>query len=502
VNKLLLLLLSSQIVLSNECVLINNGDQQAYKFGQQKLSVFWSQQYSGSDLVKEEIRDISWAQEKVNISLFDGGFERDHINVSAEVTVDPKFSSRRKLTGHHGTSVANIINGPGQYGVTERANYISLRNVRFASTIKSEFEKYSETGVYPEVISNSYGWSDNELIQHYSRVAEDEGVFWFLASGNDHPKDVAEVENDSGAILIGSYAPSGLQSSFSQISENVVVLSPADDMQASIDGKGEHTEFGGTSGATPLVAGHAINIISLLPELTKNEYIHLLKKTSLKSFEQVNMDPSMPGLFNGYKSFKVALKIASHCRAIENELDSECVSREILNEDNYIFGSDSNSVTYEQIMNSGFPCRDRKSAFKELRKRTLLTSGHTEWKTLKDVYLALGYEKNAEFAKNMEKGFTFNAELKQEMEKNALLSVGNQRYFDSYFRYDQLFGYKYQMGLASMLVFDTSVDAYWVSSFLIRFGKNLDQRVVEYLKSSLKYAREEVVADIEAIIYQ
>lgn len=493
----------TQLAHASTCELVNNQGMKPYDMAGKKLSVFWSQEYSGSDLVKEEIRKIEWAKD-VNVALYDSGFEREFINVSDDARVDVKFDYRRnrKMTAHHGTSVATIINGDGAYGVTEKANYISLKNVKFAVSYDSEFTRYEESGVYPKVISNSYGWSKSERIKDVSHRADEMGILWFLAAGNDWPTDVSEVEDNSGSILIGSSSPSGLQSSFSQVSENVAILAPADDMQASLDGKGKHTHFGGTSGATPLVAGNAINIASLIPEINKDDYIKLLKNTALISFEKANNIEHGTGLFNGYKAYKVAEKIARICGYSKLDGDISCVRKELDNRLNYIFAAKDISLTNEEILSDDVECDMRKSELKTLRENALLTNHTKHWAALSQIYTSLGYDKNAEFFNNMAQKFEMSPSLLEELEKNGLLSISKERYFDSYTRYQYLFGYKYQIGLASLLTHDSNVSGYWTSSYLIRYGENLDQRVVEYLKASLKYAPEDVKEDIEAVIYQ
>jgi hypothetical protein len=503
VNKLILPLILSQLVHASSCELVNNQGIAPYEMGGKKLSVFWSQEYSGSDLVKEELKKIEWAK-NVKVALYDSGFEREFINVADEVRVDQKFSTRRnrKMTGHHGTSVANIINGPGSYGVSEKADYLVLKNVRFTVAYKTEFGKYEESGVFPKVISNSYGWSNSEDVKEVSLRAAEKDILWFLAAGNDYPTNVAPVEDTSGSILIGSFAPSGLQSSFSQISENVAILAPADDMQASIDGKGKHTNFGGTSGATPLVAGNAINVASLIPELNKEDYIKLIKNTALISFEKANDLEFKTGLFNGYKAFKVAEKIAKLCGYQQSKNDIECVRRELDNKLNYIFAAKDVTLSNQEILSDEADCGLRKSQLRALRENALLTNHSKHWEALSEIYKSLGYDKNAEFFTNMAEKFEMSEALRERMEKNALLSISNERYFDSYTRYQEMFSYKYQMGLASLLTHDKNVSSYWTSSYLVRFGQKLDQRVVDYLKASLKYAPEEVKEYIEDVIYQ
>lgn len=490
-------LLNSQ---ASSCQLVADSGQAPLVLGKKKLSVFWSQEYSGSDLVKSEMAKIPWASD-VKVALYDSGFEREFINVSDDIRVDKKNATRRVMVGHHGTNVANIINGPSHYGSTDKADYMALRNVYFSRVYVEEFEKYQESGIYPRVISNSYGWSNSLEIQEQSFKARDNNVMWFLAAGNDYPTSISEVEDNSGAILVGSYAPSGLQSAFSQISDNVVILSPADDMQASIDGKGRHNHFGGTSGATPLVAANAINIISILPEIRIDQYTSLLKKTALPSFEQVNEDKNAPGLFNGYKAFRVAFKVATKCQnKLVSQDKQECVELELNNDENYIFSS--SQINTDSIYDESAGCEERKAHLMLLRKKTLLENRAEDWQKLAQFYTHYGFEKNAEFAHHMARGFQLDNTLRKELQDSAIAVLKEERFFDSYFRYQHYFDKKYQLSLASMLVHDPKLSPYWLSSFLVRYGENLDPTVVDYLNHSLKYAREDVVEYIYDVLYR
>ena len=495
IKKIVIGLIVSQFSYAASCKLVDNQGLDPYEMGGKKLSVFWSQEYAGTDLVREEMKLIDSGND-VDFAIYDSGFEKEYINLKSEIDVDIKYSGRGKLTGHHGTSVANIINGKAPYGVSDRVNYIALKNVKLTSTYRQEFKKYEKANSYPKIISNSYGWSKSQDIKDISLRADELGILWFLAAGNDYPMAIADVEDTSGTILIGSYAPSGLQSSFSQVSKNVAVLAPADDMQATIDGKGLHSEFGGTSGATPLVSGTAANIVSLLPMIDRTEFIKLLKISSLKSYEQAHNIENNPGLFNAYKAVHIARKISLICETLE------CIRVELDNEDNRIFEAIETDLSISEILSDESDCSKRKKALKNIRRNSLLLNSKSSWTKLKTVYEALGYSKNAEFYENMAEAFIPSKELKKRMEDNAIALLKQDRYFDSYMRYQESFGYKYQFAVASLLVNDTSLSGYWLSEYLMRFKDNLDQRVEDYLKASLKFASEDVKQDILSVIYR
>lgn len=487
-SKLLIsTILLSSLSIAADCKLIDTYKKPDYVMGGKRLTPFWSQEYSGADLVREEMRSIE-DKSLVDVGLLDTGFEKFYINVKRKVLVEKKFTRRGTVFGHHGTNVANLINGDFPYGATDQANYLGLTNITAGGHANALKRIKKSAGKWPKVISNSVGWKYDSATELSLELA-DQGVLWFLAAGNTYPNNVAEIEDKSGAILIGSFAPSGLQSSFSQVSDNVVVLAPADEMQASIDGIGKHNLFGGTSGATPIVAGVVINIVSLYPELNRSDIIELLKKSSFQSYDQVRKSDFQPGLFNGYKAFKVIEKIRAKCESLE------CVKEAIRSDDTYYFSS--NDIRVDKTAH----CKEQKKQFKALRKDALLSNDEEQLKALADIYLESGYNKNFEYYNHLSTRFSQTESFIKELEESAIAALKDEHYFASYFRYQFDFGQKYQLSLASLLVHDSSIDRYWTSSFLIRYQDKLAPEVKGFLEHSLSFANEELRSYIEDIIY-
>ncbi|WP_372652219.1 S8/S53 family peptidase [Halobacteriovorax sp.] len=484
-----------------ECRLVNNQGHQPISLSGKKLSVFWSQEYAGTDLVKEELDNIPWAK-RVNVSVFDSGFEKEFINISQTTKVDSSFIIRnRKMTAHHGTSVANIINGNNSYGVSNKVDYLGLRNVKYSAMYGSEFNRYEKIKKYPKIISNSYGWQNTERTRELSLMAKERGILWFLASGNDYPLEISEVENNSGALLVGSHAPSGLQSSFSQVSENVITLAGGDDYQASIDGKGEHTNFGGTSGATPLVAGSIVNIASLIPNITYEQTKKLIKKTNLPSFETNKNYTYSPGIFNAYKAYRVAKRIALACLYNIDSKDSDCVSKQLDNDENFDFRDQVQILpSKDDILNSELSCEQRQKEFKRLRKISLLLDSPQIWGELDSIYTKIGYTKNSEYYSNLKNRFRLSHTVISQMERGALSAINDERYFEAYFRYQDYFSDDYQVQLSKALVLDKKISKYWIVHFLTELKSPLLPSVRSYLERSLIGANLELTDYINQVL--
>ncbi|CBW27405.1 putative peptidase [Halobacteriovorax marinus SJ] len=494
-------LILSSVVQASECKLVDNNSIEPNTILGKKLSVFWSNEYTGADLVKKELRTINW-KKRVKVSVYDSGFEKDFINLNEDTLVEASYMRRnRRLTAHHGTSVTNIINGNESYGVSELVDYLGLRNVKFASTYNQEFRRYEELDTYPKIISNSYGWSNTKSIQELSFKAKERDILWFLAAGNDHPNKISNIEQDSGAILIGSYAPSGLQSSFSQVSNKVVTLAGGDDYQASIDGKGVHTNFGGTSGATPLVAASIANIAALIPNITYEQVVELIRATNLTSFEQNNRLQFKPGLFNAYKAFHVAKKIAKKCHYHIDSNDTLCVTSELKNRENFNFAHLIDEAPLATtILSKDLSCENRKQDLEILRGHALLIDSPILWERLESVYTNLSYTKNAEFYGNLKTRFELTRIQIRQMEIAAINALKEEKFFESYFRYQGFYTEKYQLELVELLIGENNYSKYWIAHYLSEMKKSLTEDVISKLKSSLEDRSSEVKEYIRKIL--
>ncbi len=390
----------------------------------EKATPFWAQEYSGADLIKEELRELveQYNLEKQNLAIFDLGFEKDHVMLTEEILIPPQMNGNRTMRANHGTAVANLLYGPENYGTVDYLNLIMLG----PSFYIYNFRKFEQNNRFPKVISNSVGWRDNEKVSELSQEASERGILWFLAAGNKYPNPVSQVEKNSKAILVGSFAPSGLQSFNTQVDDKIVVLAPANNELASIDGNGNHHLFGETSGATPLVAGTLLNISTLLPSLKRDEAITLIKKSSFKSIENLLGDSEKPGLLNGYKAFLVAKKVFLKCRSNE-----ECIKEELAKGENYLFSS-SEVMKCESVINKS--CSEKKDLIKEMRKRVFLGNAE-QAKELACVYLNQGYEKNAEYF-NLIASQTVDLDKMEEKAieaiKQGILTISYYKYLNHY----------------------------------------------------------------------
>lgn len=366
-------------------------DRKALDFEGGKLTPFWAQEYIGADLMKEDMRkrhDLAI----VPFSIFDAGFEKRYVNLKNDIEVDRAFSGSRPMQGDHGTSVAALINGAGMMSVSENIEYVQLRRVSPSIFYSYAVREVKEMTNRPWVISNSMGWTSPEVLP-LAQEANALGVIWVMAAGNDHPKKIVEHERLAPVVSVGSYSPRGLQTLTSQSSDQLDILAPADQFQASINGAGEQELFGETSGATPLVSGTIANMKAVLPRLTRYQVEYVLKKTAFHSFHRLYTKDNQTGLLNSYKAYKVIERLKERC-----EGKGDCVDQEILKSDLYEFKTDLTDrmkalCETKEVLSE--------NEMKELRRSHLLGQGTETARVLGCAYRNEGYNINADYYFNL-----------------------------------------------------------------------------------------------------
>ena len=131
--------------------------------------------------------------------------------------------------------------------------YTSYRDIRAFE----DSEEQCKANVLPSFINVSLGWGyDDNLAYGDALRSLSPPTIVVTAGGNDSPKpippDKIRFSQENSGIIVGSLAPDGKRSHFSQEHEEVHILAPADHYQSSADENGIRRQFGGTSGAAPL----------------------------------------------------------------------------------------------------------------------------------------------------------------------------------------------------------------------------------------------------------
>ena len=151
-------------------------------------------------------------------------------------------------------------------------------------------------------------------ISYYSTLVQAAGN---SAGSDNKPVSSFAVQNSqsANAIIVGSLAPNGDKSNFSQEHPEVHIMAPADNSISSVNSAGEVVRFGGTSASTPLVTGalSAFNWMSGYHP-TPEEAKILLQMTAIPH-KYSNSKPRKNGfgMLNAYKMGMMGKKLKERC---------------------------------------------------------------------------------------------------------------------------------------------------------------------------------------------
>ena len=237
---------------------------------------------------------------------------------------------------------------------------------------------------------------------------------WIVASGNmykyfgDH-KNIDSVDRALSekldVILVGSLSPDGLVSNFSQEGEELHILAPSDKYIVSRPRRW-YEQFGGTSGAAPLVTGSLSGFEWLSgyhPDSEESKM--LLEKTAIPTIHSQYEKPRKNGvgLLNAYKLGQVAKRLKKKCGT-----DKACFKEALRADATYQFPIDD--VLFKELSfifpNCGLEgadsqsniasCEDKERVFNRLRKAAFLNPSKKElWQILSCIYASNGFTENA-----------------------------------------------------------------------------------------------------------
>ncbi len=277
-------------------------------------------------IVKAWERLGNMGSSKITIAVIDNGFDPNHPDLSAKIfrPYDLWTRSSRLTQGDprftHGTSVASIAlaaaNGQGIVGVAPRARFMPVSGTSFSLQATEEMFDYCiKNGA--DIISCSWGTTDpaydlspikEAAIAKAARQGRNgKGCVILFAVGNDDLDYISYYAAHPDVIAVAACTSQDTIASYSNRGPEVWVCAPSNgdwpliaaraswDQGTSLRGPGEfrywidgknrgnrYKHFGGTSGATPLVAGVVALMLSANPELTAREVKEILKTTADK----------------------------------------------------------------------------------------------------------------------------------------------------------------------------------------------------------------------------
>ena len=392
-----------------------------------KLSDYWAQELTGSDLLREELLKKTAPPDIENwIAVFD-----------------------TRVSSNHNIYVRNLISDEGAHAVlpelTDRKP--SFLEVSYEKNYRSALSLYetSYPGDYlfgfreraPHYINNSMSWLGSEDIYEVFKKLSSAKIspsVVVLSAGNKFPHRLDDMKEqasrDFDVILVGSFSPKGFVSSFSQSGREVSVLAPSDEWITSAGRNGEYKQFGGTSGAAPLVTGSLAGFEWLSGyHPTAQEAKRLLEKTALPtlhSHEKPRVNGA--GLLNSYKLGEVAKRLKKKCGERRN---ASCFKKEILKDEIYQFSGDKGlkdelSKVFPScgfgkggVLSKVSSCEEKKEMFNRLRRSVLLNPRPELLRSLSCIYKGAGFSQNAKALESLRLALGSEEELRARLKTMA-----------------------------------------------------------------------------------
>ncbi len=279
----------------------------------------------GKDIEVEPIWEEGITGEGVNVVVVDDGIDQYHQDLAPNVSpsLNHDYTGRGDIYDpeeHHGTAVAGIIaardNDVGVRGVAPRAT-IHGHNFLLEQSDFALADSMTRNRVVTAVSNNSWGPSDGPglgWIPRYWELAVEQGVregyggkgtFYAFAAGNGglegDDANLDEVANFYAVTGVCAVNDRDRRSDFSEPGASLWVCAPSNDSKGSYRGivttensdRYHRYTFGGTSAATPIVAGMAALLREANPDLTWRDLKLILAASARKN------DPGSPGWEDG-----------------------------------------------------------------------------------------------------------------------------------------------------------------------------------------------------------
>eukprot|EP00005_Dracoamoeba_jomungandri_P002655 CAMPEP_0174259490 /NCGR_PEP_ID=MMETSP0439-20130205/8304_1 /TAXON_ID=0 /ORGANISM="Stereomyxa ramosa, Strain Chinc5" /LENGTH=378 /DNA_ID=CAMNT_0015343391 /DNA_START=197 /DNA_END=1330 /DNA_ORIENTATION=+ len=253
----------------------------------------------------------------VVISLVDDGLQYDHVDLtepssryrsdlSYDFNDDDYYPINSLYSDTHGTSCGALAFGGDNdkcgIGIAYQAEFSCQRVIAKASTDAQEAAALSYKTNLNDIYTNSWGPMDNgrhlsgpgyltaqAIQQNCEQGRQGKGNIYVWAGGNGYQHQ-DNVNYDGYAnmrytIAVGAITNQGKASPYSEPGAALVVVSPSSPTgirTAAVNDKCT-TTFGGTSAASPMVAGVIALMLQANPELGWRDVQHILITTAIKN---------------------------------------------------------------------------------------------------------------------------------------------------------------------------------------------------------------------------
>ena len=266
--------------------------------------------------------------EGVNVAVVDDGLHYTHEDLldNSDASLNHDYTGAGDIhhpLEHHGTNVAGVIaardNGIGVRGVAPRATIYGYNYLAGESTDRNLADAMARNRDVTAVSNNSWGPRGGPglgLASSFWELAVDagttrgyseKGVFYAFGGGNAHQEgdnsNLNELANYYGVTAVCAVDDNDTRSYYSEMGVNLWVCAPSSGgsenrRTVTIENNHRYTDdFGGTSAATPVVAGVVALMRSANPDLTWRDLKLILAASARKN------DPGNPGWEDGARKY-------------------------------------------------------------------------------------------------------------------------------------------------------------------------------------------------------
>ena len=251
----------------------------------------------------------------VTIAILDTGVESSHPDLASKIVPGRNIYNNNDDTSDvygHGTAVAGVAgaasnNGIGVASVAWGCGIMPVRisdlsGLASASNIASGLTWAADHGA--RVANVSYRVTGNKTISSAAKYFQSKGGVVVAAAGNNSTQETAT--DDPYILTIGATDPQDVLYYYSNYGNNLDLVAPGNNTTTLLGA--QYGAGGGTSFASPVVAGVAALMLSVNPKLTPAQVTEILKQSA--------DDLGAAGRDNVYGSGRVnAAKAVSAARA-------------------------------------------------------------------------------------------------------------------------------------------------------------------------------------------
>ncbi len=356
------------------------------------LSPFWAQEMVGVDLVAFPRNASKMGVAAVKVAVLDQAFGEQPASVSKKIV--KSLTPTVDKTDSHGALSLSLLNGALPYSMQAPIELTELFEVRTIADFLKALDRMEDAKQAPAVIQISVGLGGSspavrEVLKRLSQKS-----ILVAAAGGDWPSAQDANEKEFPGILVGSLSPEGYSTATCHSGNAVTISAPSDRyLQSSADGK-KAQSFGGTSGATAVVASAVAAARSLVPDLSLAHAKHILITTAIDA-------PGGPAL-NAVKFLAVADRIRSQSLAgTVRDKAVKAGARGRL----YQFEKESAEVMAKAtpvLADAEVKCEPRTLAFQQLRRAFFLAPDGNARAVLAEAFMQQGLASNARYVANVD----------------------------------------------------------------------------------------------------